>query len=140
MKYRMTHRNNTAGVALAELICSVFILTVGMGGVIQMYHLGLQKTAALAEYAVALEALQNELETLRSQPFDSLTPGIGQSFTSDPESWKTLTKVRGIVTIKSVSESSVPLKEITVRIRWTGEHGRRITKSLTTLVSPASNR
>lgn len=123
------------GFSLIELTCALFIITVGVFGVFQMYSIALDKTRALKEYAVAQTALLNEIETLRSMPFDQLTDTDNGPFHSVTPEIKRLMKVQSVVTITDRSQNNRGLKEVQVTVRWIGEHGRRIEKRLTTLIA-----
>lgn len=125
---------NGKGFALLELIFALFIVTAGMFGVIQMYLLGLDKTKALSEYTLAMEAVQNEMETLRAMPPGSLVPVSKGEFMTRPRALDDLMNAQGTVSIEKV-KGTPGLKEISVRLVWTGEKGRRIEKGLTTLVA-----
>ena len=121
-------------MALLELTTAIFVLIVGVFGVLQMFHYGLDTARAINEANVAVRTLQNEIETLRSLPFaqlEDIDKGAFRSFT--PEATK-LVNVRTTATI--TAEPDVPgLKRVTVRIGWTGERGRTIRKELTTLIA-----
>jgi len=111
------------------------VLTVGMFGVIQMYHFGLDKMHALNETTVAFQALQNEIETLRSAPFSELRNTDKGRFVSKTPALSRLANVKSTVTITDYSDSPRRLKRITARITWTGENGRTIQKTVTTLIA-----
>ncbi len=123
------------GFALIELITALFILTIGMFGVIQMYHFGLAKMQAMNESAVAIRAVRNEVETLRAIPFDKLQNVEAAPFRSETPAMAELVNVVPAVAIKDYDGRAKRLKEVTVAITWTGEHGRTIKKSVTTLVA-----
>ncbi len=125
---------NESGVTLIELTAALFVLTVGMFGVIQMYHYGLGKMHALNESAVAMEAIQNEIETLRSLPFSQLRNTDSGPFVSETPTLASLVNATPSVTIKDFAAGPKRLKEVTVSIRWTGENGRTIEKKVTTLI------
>jgi len=136
----MTRRNkrllkNQSGMSLIELTAALFVLTVGMFGVIQMYHFGLNKMHALNETTVAMHAIQNEIETLRSLPFPELHNTDKGSFVSETPELSRLVNAKPNVTITDYAEASKRLKHITVSITWTGENGRTIQKSVTTLIA-----
>lgn len=123
------------GFSLAELTCALFIITVGVFGVLQMYSIALDKTRTLKEYAVAHTALVNEIETLRALPFDQLADIENGPFQSVTPEIKRLMKVQCHVTITDRSQNNRGLKEVQTTIRWIGEHGRPIEKCLTTLIA-----
>jgi len=124
-----------SGFALVELIAALFILTIGMFGVIQMYHFGMAKMHAMNESAVAIRAVRNEVETLRAVPFDELRNVEAGPFRSETPAVAELVNVVPAVAIKDYGDGTQRLKEVTVAIEWTGEHGRLIRKSVTTLIA-----
>ncbi len=128
-------RGNQKGFSLIELSAALFILTVGLFGVIQMYHFGLDKLNAVREFTLATQAIQNEIETLRTMPFSSLENGERQGFIAAVPELETLVQVSPTVSIRDFIEGRGEVKEVTVRIKWIGEHGRVIEKSLTTLIA-----
>jgi len=123
------------GFALLELIAALFILTMGMFGVVQMYLFGLDKMRAMNETAVAMRAIQNEVETVRAMPFDELRNVEAGPFRSETPETAELVNAVPAVTIRDYDGGARRLKEVTVSIRWTGEHGRTITKRVTTLIA-----
>jgi hypothetical protein len=99
-----------------------------------MYHYGLGKMHALNESAVAMEAVQNEIEMLRSLPFSRLRDTDSGRFVSDTSTFSSLVNATPSVTIKDFARGPRRLKEVTVSVRWTGENGRTIEKKVTTLI------
>jgi Tfp pilus assembly protein PilV len=122
-------------MSLIELTAALFVLTVGMFGVIQMYHFGLDKMHALNETTIAIHAIQNEIETLRSQPFSELHNTDKAQFVSETPALSRLVNAEPNVTITDYGEASKRLKHVTVSIRWIGENGRTIQKTATTLIT-----
>jgi len=125
----------SSGFALIELIAALFILTVGMFGVIQMYHFGMAKMCAMNESSIAIRAVRNEVETLRAVPFDELQNVESGPFRSEMPAVAELGNVVPAVTIKDYGDGTQRLKEVTVAVEWTGEHGRTIRKRVTTLIA-----
>ncbi len=124
-----------SGFALIELIAALFILTIGLFGVIQMYRFGLSKMRAMNESVIAIRAIQNEVETLRAMRFDELENADAAPFRSETPAATELANATCAVTICDYGDGGLPLKEVTVTLRWTGEHGRTITKSVKTLIA-----
>mgnify|MGYP001496035593 CR=1 FL=1 len=124
-----------AGFSLFELTCALFVITTGIFGVIQLYTLGLDKTKAANEYAIARTAIDNEIETLRALPFDELKNGRTESFRSRTPALEKLVNAKGIVVITDRTGDTRGLKQVEVILRWKGEYGRLIEKSMTTLIS-----
>jgi len=126
------------GFTLLELTCAVFVISVGLFGVLHVYLRGMDKMQAINEYETALCALNNELETLRTLPWETLTPGEGLSFRSETPGLEQLYLAEA-QTFITADKDHAGLKRVTVRIRWTGEHGRRIEKELTTLIAQTAS-
>jgi hypothetical protein len=120
---------------MLELTAALFVLSVGMMGTIQMYHVGVAKTGVIGEAAIALSAVENEIETLRAQPFAALTDGGDRPFVSATPMLDRLPEAEARVTIRAYNESMPGLKQVDARVLWLGENGRRVEKSLTTLIA-----
>jgi len=129
-----------AGFSLLEFTVATLVLTLGTAGVVQLYHVGMAKTRALGEAATAMTAIQNEIETLRTLPFDALRATESGPFVSETPALSNLPEARGTVVIKDYDASPSGLKQVTVRLRWLGENGRTIEKSLTTLIADKERR
>lgn len=122
-----------SGYTLLELVAALFVLTVGMMGTVTTYHFGLEKIRAMRESAIAVRAAQNEVETLRATPFRDLTDRENAPFISASPDLDQLVHGTPAVTIRS--QSGLPLKEVAVSVRWSGDNGRTITKRVTTLIA-----
>lgn len=132
----MTLMNNRhiRGIALIELTCSLFIFSIGMLGVIQMYHVCISKTRVVDEYAIAMRAIENELESLRAMPFDELDDLDGV-FISNTPSLSKLVNALETTAVTEFGEDSANLRQVTATVKWTSEKGRTVTKSVTTLIA-----
>ena len=82
-----------------------------------------------------MRAIQNEIETIRALPFDDLKSSERAEFRSRTPGIDMLTDVDARVSIKEYDGWGGRLKEVDICVRWHGEHGRVISKNLTTLVS-----
>lgn len=122
------------GSSLIELTCAIFVISVGLFGVIHIYMRGIEKMQAINEYEAVLCALNNELETLRALPWETLKPGNDLPFRSETPGLERL-HLAETRTFINLEQNYTGLKRVTVRIRWIGEHGRRIEKELTTLIT-----
>ena len=120
---------------MLELIAALFILSVGLFGVIEMYHFGITKMHVINESAVAMRAVQNEVETLRSIPFAELVNVENGPVRSVTPAAAKLVNATPTVTIRDYEGSSQSIKEVVVSMKWTGEHGRTIEKRVTTLIA-----
>lgn len=139
---RKAHRPVAApcGFTILELVCALFILSTGLFGVITMYHFGITKMRTLHEYGIAMQAIENELETLRALPFAALEDAAQAPFTSDPDALNLLVNAAASVAIAKPLDAPQGLKRVTVRVRWTGEHGRTIEKRVTTFIADKGTR
>ncbi len=123
------------GVSLLEAMAALFVLSVGLMGLMQMFVVAMDTTKEVYEQDVAARAIQNELETLRAQgwidgsadnddtPFVSVTPELQRLFNA-----------KGSVQVRPYAENDAALREITLRVVWTSRHGRRVEKKATTLM------
>jgi Tfp pilus assembly protein PilV len=128
-----THRTGRRGATLVEAMCATFILTIGVFGAIDMYIRAMDETKAVAEHGAVMRALSNEIETLRAAPFAELREGAEPFRSQTPE----IDHVKDAVgTVRIAPEEGVPgLMQVCATLRWRGEHGRAIEKSLTTLIA-----
>jgi len=131
---RLQYMMMKKGSSLIELTCALFVVSVGLFGVMHVYLRGMEKMEAIKEYETALCALNNELETLRALPWDELETGDGLPFRSETPGVEQLhlVEARSFITLEQEYDG---LKRVTVRMRWIGEHGRRIEKELTTMIT-----
>ena len=120
---------------MLELMAALFVLSVGLFGAVQMYHVGTGKLKALHETSIALAAIENEMETLRALPFAALQNTDNGPFLSETPALAQLVKPVPKVVIANYSPDCPGLKQVTVSVRWIGEHGRTIEKSVTTLIA-----
>ncbi|MCC6154634.1 MAG: hypothetical protein IT367_12785 [Candidatus Hydrogenedentes bacterium] len=119
------------GFSLIEITAALFILIVGLFGVFQLFHFGLGKLRVIDESAIAQQAVQNELETLRAMPFAQLQDGEHAFVTQDP-ALDSLVKANGTITIASAEISG--LKRVDIALRWVTQNGRVAERSVTTLI------
>ena len=124
-----------AGTTLIELVAALFVITIGLFGVIEMYHFGIDKMHALNEYKIAMRAVQNEIETLRALPFSELRNTDDGDFRSETPEVATLVNATPEVIITDYTGTENRLKHVEVSLKWTGEHGRTIEKRVTTLIA-----
>lgn len=129
-----------AGFSLLELTTAIFVVTAGIFGIITLLQQGLGHIRTVQEYRIAEQAVVNEVEVLRAR-IESLADGTAiitgaQGFRSASAA---LEKLHNAVPQSFVTERSdlAPnLYEVTARLAWSGDRGRTIQKSLTTLVTP----
>lgn len=120
------------GLTMIELIAALAVLSIGLMGAVSMYYHGIDTLKTTEENRAAMTAARNEVEYLKSLPFDQLVAGANSPFHSTAG----LEDLVNAQTSVTVQDTDTPgLKEITASVTWTGEHGRTITKRITTLVA-----
>jgi len=138
MESRLTIRRNTAGFSLIEMMAALFVLGTGLFGTVQMYQFATAKVHAMRQSQAAAWVLEETIENLRATPFDEIQsreesledvfgehhrlPGAGLS-----------------LEVAAHPDPELQLKEVAATVRWRGENGRRMKKSLTTFIGPASS-
>ncbi len=128
-------RRSGAGFSLIELSTAVFILTVGVLGVMTMFFYGLDKVRNINEARIAVRAVQNELETRRALPFQQLVPGTSAFLSKTPELDRLLNVSTTVVIADDASVAPGRLRRVTATVAWTGEHGRHIEKHMSILAA-----
>lgn len=126
-------RRDVAGTSLLELSCALFLVTLGVFGALTLHAQAMSGTRGLHQTAVAFDALRNELETLRATNFDALKLGTAQAFRSDLALLERLVDGAGSVDIEATPLPD--LVQVTARVAWTGDTGRRIEQRLTTRIA-----
>jgi len=119
---------------MLEVITALFIVTFGIFSVLTMYHVGMAKARALREHGLVMNALENELEGLRAMPFETLPRDWNGAFHATAPDLGALVNAHPRVRIQPF-ENRQDLLDVRASIRWSGEHGRTIEKSLTTLIA-----
>ncbi len=120
------------GFSLIEISTALFILIVGLFGVFQLFHFGIGKLHVIDESAIAMQAVQNELETVRAMPFAQLQDGEHEFVTHDP-ALERLVKYTGKVIIGPAAEHT-GLKQVDISLRWVTQNGRVADRTVTTLI------
>lgn len=131
-------RNRTRGVALLECVTALFIAVVGLMGTLQMFQYSVDKIRTVEQYAIAGRVLQNELETLRAQPYEALADSGRREFLSVSPELEVLPAAEAYSVIQPGAATPARTREITVVVAWSTEHGRRAERRLTTLIARRS--
>lgn len=135
MRRPRTKKSSAAGFSLLELTAALFVLGVGMFGTLQMYNVLSGKLLHVQETEIAARALNAEIETVRSLPFSELANRENAPFISKPAGTENLVNLVTRLSIRPYADSKLNLKLVTATLLWSGEHGRTIEKSITTLVA-----
>ena len=122
------------GFSLIELITALAVLSVGLLGTIQAYHFGLDKVRSMRETSVASRAVQDQIEALRSKPFAALADQDHGRFAGPAPDLEGLVNATPTLTIRPYSDPALCLKEVRASVRWTGDGGRTMERSATTLI------
>lgn len=128
-------RRSRAGMAILEIIAALVVLTIGLFGAVHLYLFGMDRMRTMGEIDQAMRAVNNEMEHLRALSWDELPARNGAAFVHAERDLIDLSNAVSSVTVRD--DPSIPglLREATVTVTWTAEHGRTITKSATTLLS-----
>ena len=131
---RHSDTSHAAGVSLLEIVAALFVFSVGLLGSLKMYDVMLDKVRAMRENDIAVCALQNEMETLRAMPFEALAERTGAPFVSHTPDMEQLVQVLPTVDVRPYGQPALALKEVRISVRWRGDNGRVIEKTLSTLI------
>lgn len=124
---------SNAGLTLIETTTAFAIAIMGVFGAMQLHLRAMDTVRTLHQDNLAQQALMNELETLKATPFDQLTPTTARKFSSDTAFIEPLHLHETQTTIRAADTPG--LVQVTATIIWRGEKGRRIERSLTTLLT-----
>lgn len=131
----MLRKTKRSGFTLVEAVAALFVLSAGLLGTLQMYDHAIEKMRAMREMAIAGEAVQNEIEFLRTIPFKALQDCENVPFHEVRSDLSKFVNASQALTIRPVSDPSLRLKEVTATLRWTGDNGRTMKRSATTLIA-----
>lgn len=123
------------GFVLFEATAALFVVTVGIFGLVQLFQSVTGELRAVQEHELAGRILRNEIETVLAYPFDEIAPGTGLPFRSTPPELDRLVRAQAGVDVRDSATRPGRLKEVSVRIDWISTHGRRVHRELTTLVA-----
>lgn len=130
--------NRARGMALLESVTALFVAVVGLTGTLQMFQFSVDKIRTVEQYAIAGRVLQNELETLRAQPYDSLVESERREFLSASPELEALPVAEAYCVVRPGAAMPARIREVTVVVAWSTEHGRRAERRLTTLIARRS--
>ena len=124
-------RSRNSGYVLVEMTSALFVLTVGVLGTMRAYDYGIDSIRAMRESSLAMQRVQNEIETLRALPFGALQDGAREEPIEDAD----LANASLHVELSPDSSASPHLKQVLVTVSWTAENGRRASRSGVTLIA-----
>lgn len=120
----------SAGFTLVEVLAALLILTLVILTSLTVFGDRARRLRDAGEMTLAWQALANETEARRRQPFEALVPGETVPFVTDPAAGGALEGASGEVTI---AEAMPQVRALILRIEWRGG-----TKSAETTVYRAS--
>jgi len=127
--------HSQSGYSLIELVAALSVFTVGLLGTVQTYHFGVDKIRTMRESAIAVRVVQNEVEALRAMPYAALTDRADAPLATQAPDLDQLVHATPAVTIRPYADGALPVKEVTVAVRWSGDNGRTMRKAVTTLIA-----
>lgn len=135
MGSRAPTRRGTAGFSLIEMMAALFVLGTGLFGTVQMYQFATGKIHAMRQSQAAACVLEETVENLRATPFDEIQAceGLPAPCFNDIER---LPGAELNLKVTAYPDPELQLKVVAATIRWRGENGRRMQKSLTTFIGP----
>jgi Tfp pilus assembly protein PilV len=136
MKDRAARQKNN-GYIYTELCAAIFVLSVGLLGAFQVFRICLDQTKVMNESAIAMRAIQNEVETLRALPFQELSPGT-VPFRSDASELTKLVRASATVNVSAAEGLSDALRQVDVSVSWASASARTVKRSVTTLIARKS--
>jgi type II secretory pathway pseudopilin PulG len=131
----MLRKTKRRGYTLVEAVAALFVLSAGLLGTLQMYDHAMDKMRAMREMAIAGETVQNEIEFLRSIPFAGLQDCENAPFHDLKSDLSKFVNATPALTIRPAADPALRLKEVTATLRWTGDNGRMMKRTATTLIA-----
>ncbi|MBW3670952.1 MAG: prepilin-type N-terminal cleavage/methylation domain-containing protein [Acidobacteria bacterium] len=108
-------RRRVRGFTLIEVLFSLVILGLVMTTSLAAFY-ERENTIRFAEETVLVwQAISNEAEVLRFQPWHSLGQSPNGTFKSDLE---ILSDLKNVTTSVEVAQTSSAVKEVTLRVKW----------------------
>ncbi len=123
----------TGGYTLVELVSAMGVLGIGLFAIVTSYHYGLDKVRAMQEMHSAQTVAQNQLERLRAAPFGELKEVENEAVPVGP-ALERLVRPKIEKTVRIFGEPRLNLRDVTVRVSWTGDQGRPMQASAQTLI------
>lgn len=121
------------GMTLLEVAFALFIVSIALLAVIQLYQFGMDRTRDANETALVMAAIQNEIELLRTLTSDELTARNGESFHRISGALDRLP----MATQVTCNAAGVPgLYEVTAAATYSTRSARIVEKSITTWIAP----
>lgn len=127
------NRAGRLGMSMLELTAALFVFAVGLTAAFQTFHYTLSRMRVLKENGIAMRAIQNEMEALRVTDFAQLD-SRSYAFSEQPASLEQLANVNATVSLRPFESGNPGLLVAEVTVQWTGDQGRSMAKSATTLV------
>lgn len=123
------------GFLLVELVVAISVFAVGIAGIITSYNYGMDKLRTLKETTIAERVIQDEIERLRALPFDQLADCEGAPVAVSNPEFGELVQGTAVLTVAPADAPGLALKQVHVSVRWRGDSGRVIHRSVATFIA-----
>ncbi len=129
----MNQRSRRTGYTLFELVTAMGLLGIGVFSIVTAFNFGLEKVRAMQEMHTAQTVAQNQLEQLRTAPFDDLKETEFAPM-SAVQALDRLVRASVEKRVQVYGEPKLGLREVEVRVSWIGDGGRPMHASALTLI------
>ena len=134
---RIRRLSTKQGFTVVEALIASFVMAIGLLAVVAAISSQITTLNQNREKAIAALSAQEEIESIRSMPFDDiLNLGTSSSFTAS--GFVYLNNSSGIVTVDNTYgpiSSAADARRISVTVNWKSINGKTLQKTLTTLVT-----
>lgn len=121
------------GFAVLELVTALFVISVGLFGIMDMYLRVMDGTRVTQQYAAATTVLRNSLETVRARGDAALVPG-SYPLPVEDLMMDRFSEAQGTLVVTPSATGIASLREVEARLQWRAHSGRLIEKRLVTLM------
>lgn len=117
-------KNKSRGLTLVEVVAAIFVLTVGLLSVTQLYPIGYILKKQSKNLTVASSLAQGKLEEMISKNYEEISEVSKQKVDIDTSSpfnrydWQAQVAYVNPASNMDVAESDLGIKKITVTIYW----------------------
>jgi hypothetical protein len=122
-----------SGLATVETITAIFILSVVGYGCFQLFHVSMNHNRVSQERSLAMRAMKNEWERLKSIPLDQLPREDGRSFSLEMPEIESLMNQSTRIEVKSLDQPMTDAYSIVLHVSWTGFTSRPMSETLETI-------
>jgi Tfp pilus assembly protein PilV len=119
-----------SGFATLEVITAIFVLmVVGMGS-FKMFHVSMDHNRASQERSLAIRAMKNEWERLKSIPLNQIAEENEQPFSLEMPELETLYNGATRIEIATLDHENIDAYSVRLQVKWRGYTNRPMTETL----------